>query len=228
MSRKILPLWRSVRVLGVLGFLFLQSCASVPIPHSCRISGVLLGQHKGLSLVDRPKVGESYSFEGTYYSEFEDSGLIAAVAVRPEHLEDLKLSAYCVVFEEPCLEFILETWEELGSRDFLLELEALVRYESEAGVAHEFATNQCTAGTLRVLKLRRLRIGAPSVSEEVPEEVSGKTIRRAGDEVSGKPWCQSGPTSSRQSARRWPSSPWSPRSARPRAAYPPPTGGTSR
>jgi len=171
MSRKILPLWGSARVVGVLAFFFLQSCASVSIPHSCRVSGALLGQYKRLSLVDRPKVGASYSFEGTYYSEFEDSGLIAAVDVRPEHLEDLKLSAYCVVFEEPCLEVILETWEELGSRDFLLELEALVRYESEAGVAHEFATNQCTAGTLRVLKLRRLRIGAPSVSEEV----SGKS-----------------------------------------------------
>ena len=150
----------SKAVVSIVACLALVGCQSISIASGCRVSSDRLRAYEDLALVVRPDVGELYRFDGTYYSEFEDSGIILGLDLRPDQLEDLKLSAYCVTFEEVCLESVMSAWKELGSKRRLLELRGLARFESLGGSAHELATNQCAGGTLHIEGLARIRPAA--------------------------------------------------------------------
>jgi hypothetical protein len=145
---------------SVVACIMLLGCRSTSILIGCKVSRDKLLSYQDLALVTEPEVGQLYFFEGTYYSEFEDSGIVLGVGVRPDLLEDLKISAYCVTFEEACLESVMSARKGMASNRRLLELRGLARLETLHGSAHELATNQCAAGTLHVTGLSQVRPAA--------------------------------------------------------------------
>jgi len=82
-------------------------------------------------------------------------------------------------------------------------------------------------------KLKSERVQGPLRPERVqarmkPERIQAGLKELPGWELAGDGRRWRGPTSSRRSVRLWPSSPWSPRSARSRATCPTSTCATSR
>ena len=99
-----------------------------------------------------PTIGELYSFEGLYYEEWEESGLIPEDFYGFDALRWQKYGAYCVRVVVDChrsLDPPPSVTRRL-SGDSVAEVRTLVRFLSASGSAADLASNQCLKGTLRV------------------------------------------------------------------------------
>lgn len=122
---------------------FLWSCSSLPA--TCSID---LTKARTFPQIDdlKPRdLGRAYYFDGLFYQEFEDSGLLPSTFASEKTLQDQKFNAYCVRWATSCIN--RPNWK--GS---LFHLKAIVVYTSETGQAYELG-NQCRLGTLEIQKI---------------------------------------------------------------------------
>ena len=152
--------WKtSLVVLSLLAVVSICGCGTVGIEEPCLISNPELGRYESLRGTNEPKLREFYSFNGVYYEEWEESGLIAEGYFGEEALQSQKYGAYCVRIDTTCQSY-LDPPRSAAYNSFgvaAAAVRALVQFQSRSGSAGELASNQCLKGTLRVVQIASIR-----------------------------------------------------------------------